>query len=136
MSLILDHIPITNRNSNISFRRKILSSKNRISSLDFNFISFSSQDPSHPIKSIFTPQNTPSNEGWLSNRYCAYPQEIMIKFQTEVNIRQLNILSAVTNMSHTCLKGVTCRWISCYKAFQHFFESHQKSVGRLRKKRG
>ena len=92
MSLILDHIPITNRNSNISFRRKILSSKNRISSLDFNFISFSSQDPSHPIKSIFTPQNTPSNEGWLSNRYCAYPQEIMIKFPTEVNIRQLNIL--------------------------------------------
>ena len=92
MSLILDHIPITNRNSNISFRRKILSSKNRISSLDFNFISFSSQDPSHPIKSIFTPQNNPSNEGWLSNRYCAYPQEIMIKFPTEVNIRQLNIL--------------------------------------------
>jgi len=75
------------------FRRKILSSyKNRVTPLDYNFISFSSQDPSHPINSLQHNQNLKTNEGWVSNRYCTYPQEIMIKFPTEVNIRQINIL--------------------------------------------
>ena len=93
MSLILEKAPITNRNSNMFFRRKILSSyKNRVTPLDYNFISFSSQDPSHPIKSLQHNQNLKTNEGWVSNRYCTYPQEIMIKFPTEVNIRQINIL--------------------------------------------
>jgi len=93
MSLILEKAPITNRNSNMFFRRKILSSyKNRVTSLDYNFISFSSQDPSHPINSLQHNQNLKTNEGWVSNRYCTYPQEIMIKFPTEVNIRQINIL--------------------------------------------
>ena len=93
MSLILEKAPITNRNSNMFFRRKILSSyKNRVTPLDYNFISFSSQDPSHPINSLQHNQNLKTNEGWVSNRYCTYPQEIMIKFPTEVNIRQINIL--------------------------------------------
>ena len=93
MSILLDQIPSVNRNQNIFLRRNILSSyKNRISSLDYNFISFSSQDPSHPLKSIQKNLVSPTNEGWLSNRYCAYPQEILIKFPNQVNIRQLNIL--------------------------------------------
>ena len=93
MSILLDQIPSINRNQNVLLRRNILSSyKNRIGSLDYNFISFSSQDPSHPIKSIKKNLGSPINEGWLSNRYCAYPQEIMIKFPNQVNIRQLNIL--------------------------------------------
>jgi len=93
MSLILEKALITNRNSNMFFRRKILSSyKNRVTPLDYNFISFSSQDPSHPINSLQHNQNLKTNEGWVSNRYCTYPQEIMIKFPTEVNIRQINIL--------------------------------------------
>ena len=93
MSLILDHKPNSSRNPNIFFPRKILSSyKNRLTPLEYNFISFSSQDPSHPINSLQQTQNSQNNEGWLSNRYCTYPQEIMIKFPTEVNIRQINIL--------------------------------------------
>ena len=93
MSILLEQIPSINRNQNVLLRRNILSSyKNRIRSLDYNFISFSSQDPSHPIKSIKKNLGSPINEGWLSNRYCAYPQEIMIKFPNQVNIRQLNIL--------------------------------------------
>ena len=93
MSLILDHKPNSSRNPNIFFPRKILSSyKNRLTPLEYNFISFSSKDPSHPINSLQQTQNSQNNEGWLSNRYCTYPQEIMIKFPTEVNIRQINIL--------------------------------------------
>ena len=93
MSFLLKYNPNTNRNRNIITKRKIFSSyKNRIASLDYSFISFSSQDPTHPINAIKNNLNSPLNEGWLSNRYCAYPQEILIKFPTEVNIRQLNIL--------------------------------------------
>ena len=93
MSFLLKYNPNTNRNRNIITKRKIFSSyKNRIASLDYSFISFSSQDPTHPINAIKNNLNRPLNEGWLSNRYCAYPQEILIKFPTEVNIRQLNIL--------------------------------------------
>ena len=86
-------MPNSNRNPNILFRRKILSSyKNRITTLDYNFISFSSQDPSHPIHSLLEIPHSENNEGWVSNRYCTYPQEFLIKFPTEVNIRQINIL--------------------------------------------
>ena len=93
MSIFLKYNPNTNRNRNIITKRKIFSSyKNRIASLDYSFISFSSQDLTHPINAIKNNLNSPLNEGWLSNRYCAYPQEILIKFPTEVNIRQLNIL--------------------------------------------
>ena len=66
--------------------------KNRITALDYNFISFSSQDPSHPINSLLEIPHSQNNVGWVSNRYCKYTQEIMIKFPNEVNIRQINIL--------------------------------------------
>ena len=93
MSLMLQYMPNSNRNPNILFRRKILSSyKNRITTLDYNFVSFSSQDPSHPIHSLLEIPHSENNEGWVSNRYCTYPQEFLIKFPTEVNIRQINIL--------------------------------------------
>ena len=93
MYLILEQKPNAFRNSNIFLRRKIFSSyKNRVAPLDFNFISFSSQDPYHPINSLLKALNPKNNDGWVSNRYCTYPQEFMIKFPTEVNIRQINIL--------------------------------------------
>lgn len=92
MSLLLKYNPMTHRNRNIIANRIFSSYKNRISSLDYNFISFSSQDPKHHVNSIKSNLTGQLGEGWLSNRYCAYPQEILIKFPTEVNIRQLNIL--------------------------------------------
>ena len=92
MSLLLKYNPMTHRNRNVIANRIFSSYKNRISSLDYNFISFSSQDPKHHVNSIKSDLTGQLGEGWLSNRYCAYPQEILIKFPTEVNIRQLNIL--------------------------------------------
>ena len=92
MSLLLKYNPMTHRNRNVIANRIFSSYKNRISSLDYNFISFSSQDPKHHVNSIKSNLTGQLGEGWLSNRYCAYPQEILIKFPTEVNIRQLNIL--------------------------------------------
>ena len=84
-------ISLESNNSKLSIKRKILSSyKNRIIPLEYNFVNFTSQDPSHPINYLLNHNNTKG--GWISNRYCTYPQEIFIQFPTMVNIRQINIL--------------------------------------------
>ena len=84
-------ISLEANNSKLSIKRKILSSyKNRIMPLEYNFVNFTSQDPSHPINYLLNHNNTKG--GWISNRYCTYPQEIFIQFPTMVNIRQINIL--------------------------------------------
>ena len=79
-------------NNPSSARKNLLSSyKNRIIPLTYNFITFTSQDPLHPIN-LLLEKNNNTKGGWLSNRYCIYPQEILIKFPSIVNIRQINIL--------------------------------------------
>ena len=84
-------ITLEANNTRLSFKRNILSSyKNRITPLEYNFVNFTSQDPSHPINYLLNNNNTKG--GWISNRYCTYPQEILIQFPTMVNIRQINIL--------------------------------------------
>ena len=84
-------ISLEANNSKLSIKRNILSSyKNRIAPLEYNFVNFTSQDPSHPINYLLNNKNTKG--GWISNRYCTYPQEIFIQFPTMVNIRQINIL--------------------------------------------
>ena len=84
-------ISLESNKSKFLFKRNIFSSyKNRSIPLEYNFINFTSQDPSHPINFLLNKNNTEG--GWLSNRYCTYPQEILIHFPTMVNIRQINIL--------------------------------------------
>ena len=76
----------------MELKKNLLSSyKNRIIPLTYNFITFTSQDPLHPIN-LLLEKNNNTKGGWLSNRYCIYPQEILIKFPSIVNIRQINIL--------------------------------------------
>ena len=73
-------------------KKKVLSSyKNKIKELKYNIINFSSQDPFHPINFLLL-KNKNNKNGWISSRYCIYPQEILIQFPQMVNIRQINIL--------------------------------------------
>ena len=89
-------IALEGNNSKTIYKRNIFSAyKNRISPLEYNFVNFTSQDPSHPIDSLLNNNNNNNKNpqgGWISNRYCTYPQEILIQFPTMVNIRQINIL--------------------------------------------
>ena len=79
-------------NSNNNSKRNILSShRNRIFPLTYSFVNFSSQDPFHPINYLLLKDKN-TKGGWLSGRYCIYPQEILIQFPQMVNIRQINIL--------------------------------------------
>ena len=89
-------IALEDNNSKTIYKRNIFSAyKNRINPLEYNFVNFTSQDPSHPIDSLLNNNNNNNKNpqgGWVSNRYCTYPQEILIQFPTMVNIRQINIL--------------------------------------------
>ena len=79
-------------NSDSLSRRNILSSyKNRIIPLTYNIINFTSEDQFHPINSLLL-KDKKNQSGWISNRFCIYPQEILIKFPQMVNLRQINIL--------------------------------------------
>ena len=46
------------------------------------------------------------------------------------------IRCATNNKRESAKIATTLLCISCYEAFQHFFDGFQKSVGRLRKKQG
>ena len=89
-------ISLEDNNSKTIYKRNIFSAyKNRIIPLEYNFVNFTSEDPSHPINSLLNNNNNNNKNpqgGWVSNRYCTYPQEIFIQFPTLVNIRQINIL--------------------------------------------
>ena len=52
--------------------------------------SCTSQDPLYPITNLKERNN--SNNGWVSQELCCYPQKIIIKFEKYVNIKQINLV--------------------------------------------
>ena len=56
--------------------------------LKYRLIDASSEDASHPLYELIRGQKGP---GWISSRYCEYPQTITIQFIQPVNIKQINI---------------------------------------------
>ena len=89
----INNMPFSVKGSSHSLsRRNILSSdKNQIIPLTYNIINFTSQDQFHPINFLQL-KDKKNQSGWISNRFCIYPQEILIKFPQIVNLRQINIL--------------------------------------------
>ena len=71
---------------NISSKRK-----EDLISLPFDIKkSCTSQDPLYPITNLKERNN--SNNGWISRKFCTYPQKIIIKFERYVNIKQINLV--------------------------------------------
>ena len=52
--------------------------------------SCTSQDPLYPITNLKERNNF--NNGWVSQKFCTYPQKMIIKFEKYVNIKQINII--------------------------------------------
>ena len=49
-----------------------------------------SQDPLYPISNLS--ENNNSNNGWISEKFCDYPQKIIVQFNDYVDINQINII--------------------------------------------
>ena len=45
---------------------------------------------------------------WSSNRFCAYPQKIIIKFETPVNLREIHIVSHEKRISQKIVFSIFC----------------------------
>ena len=66
-----------------------------------------SQDPLYPLNNLLNKNN---KIGWISNRFCTYPQEIIVEFHSYVNIKQINILINETKIP-TIIEFINCIYL-------------------------
>ena len=65
--------------------------------LKFKIVYSSSEDPDHPVMELLDPSI--NSWGWLSDRYCEYPQEIIVQFTQIIHLKQLQFLSHQSKIS-------------------------------------
>jgi centrosomal protein CEP104 len=79
---------------------KDIRSKNRIpdeeesrkwQKIPFRIVHVSSEDEEHSVRELLN--RTPFSRGWLSSRFCNYPQELLIEFQKPIKMREIQFLS-------------------------------------------
>lgn len=61
--------------------------------LNYNILYISSQEEKYEINYIKINTNNNAISGWESSRFCSYPQELILKFDKDVCIKQINLLS-------------------------------------------
>ena len=68
---------------------------NNLSNLNFRIIDVTSIDNDNNINVKEKFEKLLQNKGypWTSERFCVYPQEIIVKFDSAVNLYQINLLS-------------------------------------------
>lgn len=64
--------------------------ENNNKKLKYRIIEASSEDPEYPVFELLKGMDS---NGWVSTRFCNFPQEILIQFLSPVNIKQINIVS-------------------------------------------
>ena len=77
-----------NSNSN----PKIKISINNYTKIPYSIYSCSSQDPKHPVFTLLTEHDNLKDDGWLTNKYCVYPQELIVQFPFLAELNQVNVL--------------------------------------------
>mmetsp|Transcript_7397 Transcript_7397/g.16231 ORF Transcript_7397/g.16231 Transcript_7397/m.16231 type:complete len:960 (+) Transcript_7397:101-2980(+) len=59
--------------------------------LKYTIVRCSSEDPEYPSSELLT--HSPDTKGWQSARFCDFPQELGLQFETPVHLRQVQFLS-------------------------------------------
>ena len=59
--------------------------------IPFQIVSASSADEQHPASELN--HHGPLVNGWQSNRFCSYPQELIVQFEHIARIRRVQLLS-------------------------------------------
>jgi len=60
--------------------------------LKYSIARFTSEDPEFPVSGLLAPHNSQS-KGWQTARFCDFPQEIFLHFETPVHLRKVEFLS-------------------------------------------
>jgi len=59
--------------------------------LKYRVVKCSSEDPEYPVSELLT--HSSQTKGWQTARFCDFPQEIGLQFETPVHLRQVQFLS-------------------------------------------
>ena len=59
--------------------------------IPFRIVHVSSQDEEYSVRELLN--RTPFSRGWLSSRFCNYPQELLIEFPKPIKMREIQFLS-------------------------------------------
>ena len=85
---------------------KDIRSKNRIpddeesrkwQKIPFRIVHVSSEDEEYSVRELLN--RTPFSRGWLSSRFCNYPQELLIEFPKPIKMREIQFLSHQFNIA-------------------------------------
>ena len=64
--------------------------ENNLHKLKYRLIEASTEDPDNPLYELLRGVDS---TGWVSVRFCTYPQEILLQFLTPVHLKKIHILS-------------------------------------------
>ena len=59
--------------------------------IPFRIVQVSSQDEEYNVRELLS--HTPFSRGWLSSRFCDYPQQLLIEFPKPIKMREIQFLS-------------------------------------------
>ena len=59
--------------------------------IPFRIVQVSSQDEEYSVRELLS--HTPFSRGWLSSRFCDYPQQLLIEFPKPIKMREIQFLS-------------------------------------------
>ena len=65
--------------------------------IPFRIVHVSSEDEEYSVRELLN--RTPFSRGWLSSRFCNYPQELLIEFPKPVKMREIQFLSHQYNIA-------------------------------------
>lgn len=65
--------------------------------LPFRIIDFTGEDPQYPVTELLT--SSPQSKGWQSERFCDWPQHLILQFFSPVRLKQLQFLSHQAKIS-------------------------------------
>merc|ERR1719444_191377 len=60
--------------------------------LKYSIVRCTSEDPDYLVSELLQPHSNQS-KGWQTARFCDFPQEICLQFETPVHLRQIQFLS-------------------------------------------
>ena len=59
--------------------------------LRYSIVSCDSQDAAHPVTELLT--HSPATKGWLSAKFCDWPQQLTVQFEGTVHVTALQFLA-------------------------------------------
>lgn len=61
--------------------------------INFNVVFVSGEDEVHPSTELNTERQGPLNQGWSSQKFCLFPNDLIIQFERKIVLKKVQLLS-------------------------------------------